>query len=144
MNKDFKISYFPAGTIPTADLTYVIIGTREKDKWIFVRHKARTSWELPAGHIEEGENADEAAVRELYEETGVIDAEIEILYDYSVESDERFRSGRLYLAQVIKRGELPESEIGEICLQEESPEPATYPDAHASFLEKLNQAILPG
>ncbi len=51
-------------------LTYVVIGTRYLDKWVFVRHKLRRTWEIPGGHIEEDETPLEAAQRELQEETG--------------------------------------------------------------------------
>ena len=57
MNKDIEITLLQAGSIPPADLTYVVIGARENDKWIFVRHRERQSWELPAGHIEKNEEA---------------------------------------------------------------------------------------
>ena len=39
--------------------------------WVMVRHKDR-GWELPGGAIHEGEGADVAALRELYEETGLL------------------------------------------------------------------------
>lgn len=39
--------------------------------WVMVRHKDR-GWELPGGAIQEGEGADVAALRELYEETGLL------------------------------------------------------------------------
>ena len=70
MNPTVEIDYLPAGSIPLEKLTYVVIGAREEGKWIFVRHKERDSWELPAGHIEPGETSFEAAKRELFEETG--------------------------------------------------------------------------
>ncbi len=43
----------------------------EGDCWIMVRHKER-GWELPGGAISDSETEDEAALRELYEETGVL------------------------------------------------------------------------
>ena len=39
--------------------------------WVMVRHKDR-GWELPGGAIHEGEGADVAALRELFEETGLL------------------------------------------------------------------------
>jgi len=93
---DFQIKYYPAGSIPLHDLTYVIIGAREKGKWIFVRNKDRNAWELPAGHIEENESAENAAIRELYEETGTFDANFEALFDYSVSLNGTLKSGRVF------------------------------------------------
>ncbi len=139
--ENFNISYYKPGTLETNRLIYVIIGARTGGKWIFVRHRDRHTWELPAGHIEEGESPDAAARRELYEETGTIQAHISPLYDYTVETNERSGAGRLYFAEVIKRDELPESEIGEIRISVISPEPATYPEAHRSFLEVLDKHI---
>jgi len=43
----------------------------EGDCWIMVRHKER-GWELPGGLISDAESEDEAALRELYEEAGVL------------------------------------------------------------------------
>ncbi|MDP7002649.1 MAG: NUDIX domain-containing protein [Candidatus Thalassarchaeaceae archaeon] len=41
------------------------------DQWVMVRHKDR-GWELPGGQLVEGETEDFAALRELYEETGML------------------------------------------------------------------------
>ena len=43
----------------------------DEDCWLMVRHSQR-GWELPGGRIRNGEEADEAALRELYEETGTL------------------------------------------------------------------------
>ena len=63
--KVVRTRILPKESIDEGKLTYVVIGTREGDNWIFVRHRDRISWEMPAGHIEPGETADQAAVREL-------------------------------------------------------------------------------
>ncbi len=137
-----EIEFFPPNILSLSELTYVIIGAREEDKWIFVRNKERQSWELPAGHIEKGESANEAAARELYEETGTLDAAIEAIHDYSVTIDGLTRYGRIYFAQIVSRGSIPDFEIAEILLAEKSPEPATYPYAHWKFINVLETYVL--
>ena len=39
--------------------------------WIMVKNKSR-GWELPGGRLNKGEAPEEAALRELFEETGVL------------------------------------------------------------------------
>lgn len=140
MNK-VNITLLPAGEIALTDLTYVVIGAREEGRWIFVRHRERASWELPAGHIEKDEQALEAAKRELYEETGTVKAEISVLNDYSVTIRGKINYGRIFFAAVEERGPLPESEIGEILVAGETPLPATYPEAHKVFVRLLERHI---
>lgn len=141
MNDAVEITYHAPETIPLKDLTYVIIGTRENGSWIFVRHEERTTWELPAGHIEENETAEEAARRELFEETGTTRSTMKVLKDYSVRNNGTLLHGRLFFAEVIERGPKPDSEIAEIRISDVSPEPATYPKAHQSFLSELTKSL---
>ena len=141
MTKNTTIEFFPPETLALSDLTYVIIGARENNKWIFVRHEDRDTWELPAGHIEEGESANNAAIRELNEETGTTEGKVRAIHDYSVTIDGKILYGRIFFAQVMNRGKLPESEIAEVVLSEKSPEPATYPYAHWKFIDVLESYL---
>ena len=141
MNIEASIQFFSPETMDPSSLTYVIIGAREGDKWIFVRHQDRSSWELPAGHIEKGESVNDAAIRELYEETGTTEGKLKAIHDYSVTIDGDTLFGRIYFAKVLSRGKLPESEITEVMLAVKSPEPVTYPYAHWKFFSILKTYI---
>ena len=43
---------------------------------VLVVNQKRTSWSLPKGHIEKGEDAISAAKREIYEESGITDLKL--------------------------------------------------------------------
>jgi ADP-ribose pyrophosphatase YjhB (NUDIX family) len=47
-----------------------------EDGEVLVVSQHGTSWSLPKGHIDPGENALEAAKREIYEESGIRDLEL--------------------------------------------------------------------
>lgn len=124
-----KIKIFPIEVTLNQQLKYVIIAARyQNKKWIFVQHKERKTWEIPAGHIEVDEHPDQAAKRELYEETGATCFSISALFDYSVkEKNGTVNYGRIYFADVDKLDDLPESEIGKIKLKKKLPTKLTYP-----------------
>lgn len=124
----------PPSSVPDSDLSYVIIGARYREQWLFVRHRERQTWEMPAGHIEAREDPDRAAERELYEETGATQAELRPLADYEVSFEGKQAFGRLYLAEVKQLGTLPQHEIAERKLCRELPQQLTYPEVqHALF-----------
>ena len=89
-------------------------------------------WEFPGGKIEEGETPLEAAKRELFEETGAVDFELEPLCDYSIDgtlNGYHYKgNGQVYLAMVHRLEEIPPySEMGEIGLFDSLPEELTCP-----------------
>ena len=43
----------------------------ENKKVLLVKHKKYNKWLQPGGHIEDNETPEEAAIREVYEETGI-------------------------------------------------------------------------
>ncbi|HKK62928.1 MAG TPA: NUDIX domain-containing protein [Bacteroidales bacterium] len=141
MPNQVKIELLPPNKLNIKDLTYVVIGARENGKWIFVRHEERNTWELPAGHIESGESAEEAAHRELFEETGTTDAVLKLIHDYKVTVNEKIRFGRIFFAKILIRGSKPPSEIAEIKIAYKTPLPATYPEAHERFINILENYI---
>ncbi len=140
MKPEVHIEILPANQVPDQKLTYVVIGAQLHDKWFFVRHRDRITWELPAGHIEPGEEPMEAAQRELFEETGINNAELQVLHDYSVTISGKTKYGRLYHGVVKGKADKPESEISEVRLESISPKPYTYPEAHRAFLGVLGRA----
>lgn len=118
-------------------LTFVLILTREEDKWLFVRQRERGTWEMPAGHIEAGETAEEAARRELYEETGSVDAMLVPVTKYGIRTQGKERYGQLYYAEVKKRQTRPESEIDAVIATERLPVPLTFPTIQKELIRTI-------
>jgi 8-oxo-dGTP diphosphatase len=125
MPSGIKVSIL-SETTDNFDFQYAVVASRFQNQWIFVRHRERNTWEIPGGHIEPGETSDQAASRELMEETGAIDFTIHPVAAYAVEKDEKTTYGWLYFAEVHKLGKLPDSEIAEIMLLKHLPGKLTY------------------
>jgi len=128
---------------PTGDdhisFQYAIIVSRYRNRWIWVRHRQRTTWELPAGHLESGESPMEAARRELFEETGALRFTIEPMSAYEGTYRGQQVFGMIYLANVSELGILPDYEIGEIRLFESIPESLTYPEIQPVFFQFVSR-----
>ena len=120
-----------------------------KGKWIFCKHKGRVTWENPGGHIDAGETPLEAAKRELYEESGAANFDIEPLCDYFIDVEingKHYRGNvQVYFAVVHALDELPAyTEMEKIELFDNFPSELTYPMLRGYFpmaLEKRNQAL---
>ena len=122
---------------PGVKLTYSVISARYSDKWIFVRHHKRKTFEIAGGHIDEGETPDEAAARELYEETGALKFSISCICTYSVRKDGDTGWGKLYFAEVSEKGSIPDiSEIEEVVLLDNIPDHLTHPDIQPHLFRK--------
>lgn len=119
-----------------SELTFAVIAARYEDKWLLCRHRDRQSWELPGGHREAGENIYQTALRELQEETGVTECQLEAVSAYGVYTEDGERTyGGLFFAEVEELGRRPEnSEIAENCLMEALPEALTYPEIQPALL----------
>lgn len=123
--------------LPEENLKYSIVCSQFQNHWVFVRHRMRDSWEMPAGHIEPGETALQAARRELYEETGAKEFGIRLVCDYSCDWKGETNYGRIFFADIKHLGDLPPSEIAEIRFFKNLPEDLTYPDIQNLVFEEV-------
>lgn len=127
--------------VDDALLKYAVIVTRFRGKWVFCRHKERDTYEVPGGHREAEESIDEAAERELHEETGAIEYKMRPVCVYSVlssgESEESF--GMLYEADVDKFEPELHSEIEQIMITEDFPQKWTYPEIQPKLIREMQR-----
>lgn len=75
----------------------IIVFRRTEDGCLFLlilsRLTKRPLWEFPKGGVDEGETVLQAALRELYEETGISEAEVTLVPEFQRTEDYRFTSG---------------------------------------------------
>jgi 8-oxo-dGTP diphosphatase len=127
------------------NIIFAVIVAKYKDQWIVVRHKQRSTWEIPGGHREKSENLHQTAERELYEETGAQQFIMFPVCVYSVTRNEECSYGKLFYAEVKELGQLPEMEIAEIKVVEGLlQEDLTYPLIQPILFEKVQQYLFQG
>lgn len=125
IRKDLECIIYPLGYLKT--YKYVVVCTLFEGKYVLSKHKLRETWETQGGHIEINETPLEAAKRELFEESGIIDAQIYPICDYYGYNAERHSNGQVYLAIANSLNYLPNFEMKEIKIFEELPTNLTYP-----------------
>lgn len=123
-------TFYRPNEIPDDRIQIAVVAARYQGKWVFCRHRQRTTWEMPGGHKEQGETVEAAAKRELFEETGAVGFEITPV----LVCCDRNLCGMLYYADITKLGSIPPgSEMAEIKLFERLPEQLTYPDLYRAL-----------
>lgn len=146
-------------TVAEEKLKFAVIGAKYRGRWVFCKHRRRSTWEIPGGRREPGEDILETARRELYEETGAVRFDLRPVCVYSVlgktiapESSEKEETfGMLYFASIHELEGEPElseglpayveqhSEIEKIMITDELPEDWTYPEIQPKLLEQLRK-----
>ncbi len=95
------------------------------------------------GGIRENEPSDKAIIRELYEETGALEFDIESICVYSVTAPDNFNGkesfGMLFFADIKRFEEELHSEIEKIVITSELPERWTYPDIQPYLMKEAKK-----
>lgn len=125
-------------------LKFAVIVARSEGNWVLCKHKYRDTLEVPGGHREQEEDINTTARRELFEETGAIDFDINPVCVYSVTAPDNFDGaetfGMLFYADIRTFEKELHSEIEKIVLMENLPEDNwTYPLIQPKLIEEFNR-----
>ena len=144
IRKELQCRIYPLGYLER--YKYTVICSNYNGQWILSRHKKRDTWETQGGHIEEGETPIECAKRELFEESGIMDADLYPVCDYWGFNHQACSNGMVFLAVVHSLGKLPESEMQEIKMFDSLPAQLTYPQTspklHAEAEKMLKEMLI--
>lgn len=114
-------------------LKFAVIISKSNGKWVFCKHRDRDTYEVPGGHREAGELIEDAARRELKEETGALEFSITSICVYSVTGKNRVNDtgeetyGMLYFADITEFEKELHSEMEKVVLLDELSDEWTYP-----------------
>lgn len=137
--KELQCRIFPIGYLER--YKYTVVCASYQGDWILSRHQYRSTWETQGGHIEAGETPIECARRELFEESGIKDADLYPVCDYWGFNTNACSNGMVFLAVVHSLGVLPESEMKEIKRFPLLPENLTYPHTSPKLYAEAEKVL---
>ena len=133
----FEVKTYDLGYCDESEYTRVVCVCRYQGKFLFSYNKKREGWEIPGGHIEEGESWIDAAKREMYEETGATKIEVTPICVYKIST-----YGLLCFCEILELDKLPEEyEMSEILLSDKLPDNLTFPESSTLFFNTVKEKI---
>lgn len=131
------IKTYKLGYCDEKEYTRVVCVSRYKDKFVFSYNKKRNGWEIPGGHIEVGESWQEAARREIFEETGATKVKVDPVCVYKIST-----FALLCFCEILEMGELPkEFEMEEIMFSDVLPQNLTFPGASKLYFDIIKEYL---
>ena len=131
----FEIKLYDLGYCKEEEYAIVVCACKYNGKYVFSYNKKRNGWEIPGGHIEKGESWNDAAKREVYEETGALDVNIKPVCVYKIES-----FALLCYCEIDKIGKLPDkSEMSKIMFSDELPDNLSFPETFHILFERIKE-----
>ena len=115
----------------SAPCRHVLVICKFGGEWVLTKHNDR-GLEFPGGKAEPGESLQQAAIREVYEETGAVVAELEWFAEYQVDTEQPFCK-TVFIAIALQVEEISLMETAGIVLKNELDLDGSY-----SFLMKDN------
>lgn len=132
-----EIKTYSLGFCEESEYTRVVCVSRYKGKFVFSYNKKRKGWEIPGGHIEDGESWKDAAKREMYEETGATEIVVEPVCVYKINS-----FALLCFCEIIKIEELSKDyEMEKVMFSDDLPQNLTFPEAYTLYFDIVKKYI---